>query len=210
MARRARHAGAAAAVRVAAVPRAQALSRLDSGVLGISGGQGRAADDNAQRSAPEYLKLSLSTRVEARGADAPTGEAGLFWSTVTQSQHIRRNSVSVIVFNCCSRLGMGVQNDHRSRQLGDRLRGRAALPPVSMPCSSRPVLVFKRILPGSCGSAGNAGAPPHSVAKRASFSTARWLLPTHYPVKNPRLTILRAFAGRPGRRLVATWSRLSG
>ena len=112
MARRARHAGAAAAVRVAAVPRAQALSRLDSGVLGISGGQGRAADDNAQRSAPEYLKLSLPTRVEARGADASTGEVGLFWSTVTQSQHIRRNSVSVIVFNCCSRLGMGVQNDH--------------------------------------------------------------------------------------------------
>jgi hypothetical protein len=32
---------------------------------------------------------------------------GFFWSTVTQSQHVRRNSVSLIVFNCCSRWGWG-------------------------------------------------------------------------------------------------------
>jgi hypothetical protein len=37
----------------------------------------------------------------------PPAREGFFWSTVTQSQHVRRNSVSLIVFNCCSRWGWG-------------------------------------------------------------------------------------------------------
>lgn len=82
------------------------------------------------------------------------------------------------------------------------------MPPVSMPCSSRPVFVFKRVLPGSCGSAGNPFAPPHSLTKHASFSTARWLLPTHYPLRNPRLTIFEHLLAGLGRRLVSTWTRL--
>jgi hypothetical protein len=76
-----------------------------------------------------------------------------------------------------------------------------------MPCSSRPVLVFKRVLPGSCGSAGNVWAPPRAVAKHANF-TACWLLPTHYPLRNPRLTIFEHLLAGLGRRLVSTWTRL--
>jgi hypothetical protein len=77
-----------------------------------------------------------------------------------------------------------------------------------MPCSSRPVLVFKRVLPGSCGSAGNVWARPPAPARQTSFSTARWLLPTHYPLRNPRLTIFEHLLAGLGRRLVSTWTRL--
>lgn len=82
------------------------------------------------------------------------------------------------------------------------------MPPVSMPCSSRPVLVFKWVLPGSCGSAGSVWARPPAPARQTSFSTIRWLLPTHYPLRNPRLTIFEHLLAGLGRRLVSTWTRL--
>lgn len=85
-----------------------------------------------------------------------------------------------------TRFGDGGENDYRSGQLGDGLRGRPAWPPVRVPSQPRPAFLFERLQPRSRRKSRGVSAAPSPVAQRTDLSQARWPLSADHRLSDER------------------------